>query len=214
MRKNTHRRKGVFTMALTRKMLKAMGIEDEKIDQIIEAHTETTESLKAERDSLKADADKVSDLQSQLDKANETIKAAGTDSYKVKYEAIKEEFDNFKKDIKNKETAKAKADAYEQLLKDAGVSEKRIPAILKVTDIESVEIDSDGKLKDADKLTENIKTEWSDFIQTKGVQGADISNPPAKTETNTFDTMTLADKMAYANSHPDSPEVSAWLKGE
>ena len=201
-------------MALTRKMLKAMGIEDEKIDQIIEAHTETTESLKAERDSLKADAEKVSDLQSQLDKANETIKAAGTDSYKVKYEAIKEEFESFKKDIKSKETAKAKADAYEQLLKDAGVSGKRIPAILKVTDIESVEIDSDGKLKDADKLTENIKTEWSDFIQTKGVQGADIPNPPAKTETSTFDTMTLADKMAYANAHPDAPEVTSWLKGE
>lgn len=199
---------------LTRKMLKAMAIEDEKIDQIIEAHTETTESLKAERDKLKADAEKASELQAQLDKANETIKAAGTDSYKVKYEAIKEEFDSFKKEIKSKETAKAKADAYEQLLKDAGISEKRIPAILKVTDIESIEIDEEGKLKDADKLTENIKTEWSDFIQTKGVQGAEIPNPPVKTETNTFDSMTLADKMAYANAHPGSAEVSAWLKGE
>ena len=199
---------------LTRKMLKAMAIDDEKIDQIIEAHTETTESLKAERDKLKADAEKASELQAQLDKANETIKAAGTDSYKVKYEAIKEEFDSFKKEIKSKETAKAKADAYEQLLKDAGVSDKRIPAILKVTDIESIEIDEEGKLKDADKLTENIKTEWSDFIQTKGVQGAEIPNPPVKTETNTFDSMTLADKMAYANAHPGSAEVSAWLKGE
>lgn len=199
---------------LTRKMLKAMSIDDEKIDQIIEAHTETTESLKAERDKYKESAEKVSDLQSQLEKANETIKASGADTYKVKYEAIKEEFDNFKKDIKNKETAKAKADAYEQLLKDAGVSEKRIPAILKVTDIASVELDADGKLKDADKLTESIKTEWSDFIQTKGVQGADIPNPPAKTETNTFNTMTLADKMTYANEHPNAPEVSAWLKGE
>lgn len=199
---------------LTRKMLKAMAIEDEKIDQIIEAHTETTESLKAERDKLKADADKVSELQAQLDKANETIKAAGTDSYKVKYEAIKEEFDNFKKDIKSKETEKAKVDAYEQLLKDAGISEKRIPAILKVTDIASIEIDAEGKLKDADKLTENIKTEWSDFIQTTGIQGADIPTPPTTTNPNTFDTMTLADKMAYANAHPNAPEVAAWLKGE
>ena len=54
---------------LTRKMLKAMSIEEEKIDQIIEAHTETTESLKAERDKYKESAEKVSDLQSQLDKA-------------------------------------------------------------------------------------------------------------------------------------------------
>ena len=34
-------------MALTRKMLKAMGIEDDKIDQIIEAHTETVDGLKS-----------------------------------------------------------------------------------------------------------------------------------------------------------------------
>ena len=32
--------------SLTRKMLKAMGIEDEKIDQIIEAHSETVDALK------------------------------------------------------------------------------------------------------------------------------------------------------------------------
>ena len=31
---------------LTRKMLKAMNIEDEKIEQIIEAHTETVDALK------------------------------------------------------------------------------------------------------------------------------------------------------------------------
>ena len=40
-------------MSLTRKMLKAMGIEDEKIDQIIEAHTETVDALKEQRDGYK-----------------------------------------------------------------------------------------------------------------------------------------------------------------
>lgn len=44
-------------MALTRKMLKAMGIEDEKIDQIIDAHTETVEGLKDQVSSYKADHD-------------------------------------------------------------------------------------------------------------------------------------------------------------
>lgn len=166
-------------MALTRKMLKAMGIEEEKIDQIIEAHTETTESLKAERDKYKESAEKVSDLQSQLEKANEQIKAAGDDGYKAKYEAIKEEFEGFKKDIETQKTAKMKSEAYEQLLKDAGVSEKRIATVLKVSDLSAIEIDKDGKIKDADKLTENIKTEWSDFIQTSEKQGAEVSNPPA-----------------------------------
>ena len=40
-------------MSLTRKMLKAMGIEDEKIDQIIEAYTETVDALKEQRDQYK-----------------------------------------------------------------------------------------------------------------------------------------------------------------
>lgn len=166
-------------MSLTRKMLKAMAIEDEKIDQIIEAHTETTESLKAERDKYKESAEKVSDLQSQLEKANEQIKAAGDDGYKAKYEAIKEEFEGFKKDIETQKTEKMKSEAYKQLLKDAGVSEKRIATVLKVSDLSAIEIDKEGKIKDADKLTDSIKTEWSDFIQTQEQQGADVPNPPS-----------------------------------
>ena len=36
-------------MSLTRKMLKAMGIDEEKVDQIIETHAETVDALNAER---------------------------------------------------------------------------------------------------------------------------------------------------------------------
>ena len=72
-----------------------------------------------------------------------------------------------------------KSEAYEKLLKDAGVSEKRIATVLKVSDLSAIEIDKDGNLKDADKLTENIKAEWSDFIQTQEQQGADVPNPPS-----------------------------------
>ena len=43
-------------MSLTRKMLKAMGIEEEKIDQIIEAHSETVDALKKDRDTYKENA--------------------------------------------------------------------------------------------------------------------------------------------------------------
>ena len=56
-------------MALTRKMLKAMGIEDEKIDQIIEEHVESIDGLKAERDRYKAGADEAEGLRKQLEEA-------------------------------------------------------------------------------------------------------------------------------------------------
>jgi len=103
----------------------------------------------------------------------------GDDKYKVKYEALKEDFAEFKKGVEAKEVKGKKEAAYTKLLKDAGIPEKRISSILKVTDFNNIELDDEGGAKDAEKLTEAIKSEWSDFIPTTSIQGASIANPPA-----------------------------------
>ena len=69
-----------------------------------------------------------------------------------------------------------------------GGSEKRIDAVLKVSNVDGIELE-DGKIKDADKLTENIKTEWADFIVTTQQKGANPANPPA----NNGKTYSMAD---------------------
>ena len=167
-------------MALTRKLLKSMGIEDEKIDQIIDAHTETVDALKDERDKYKADAEKLPALQKKLDEATETAQKAGEKSpWKVKYDALKEEFDSFKAEQTKAATAAKVREAYTALLKSAGVAEKRIAAILKVTDLDSVELDEDGKIPNAKDLTKAIKTEWADFITSTQSKGAGGETPPA-----------------------------------
>lgn len=166
-------------MALTRKMLKAMGIDEEKIEQILDAHMETFDSIKAERDQFKAEAEKLPTVQKQLDEMKAAAEKDGKDPYKVKYEAIKEEFNNFKNDITAKETKAKKEEAYKALLKEVGVSEKRIDAILKVTDLDGSALTEDGKFENASELKKSIKTEWADFIVTSGKQGADTPNPPA-----------------------------------
>lgn len=170
-------------MALTRKMLKAMGIEDEKIDQIIEAHGETVDALKEQRDQYKADAEKLSEVQKQLDTAREQLESAGKDPWKDKYDALKGEYDKYKADQDAKETRSAKVKAYTELLKAAGIPEKRIPGIIKVSEeiIDSLELDDKGAAKDADKLTEDAKTEWADFIPTTVEKGAPTPTPPSNT---------------------------------
>ena len=177
-------------MALTRKFLSAMGIEDEKIDEIINAHTETVNGLKDEAEKYKADAKKLPSIQKELDEVKEAMANGDRSPYKVKYEALVEEkaelqkqFDEYKADVDAKESHAKKADAYKQLLKDAGVSEKRIDSIIKVSDVNHVEFDKDGKVKNANELTETIKSEWADFIITKTEQGANVSNPPANNGT-------------------------------
>lgn len=164
-------------MAFTRKFLSALGIEAEKVDQIIDAHTEVTDSLKAERDKYKADAEKLPGVQKELDDLKAETAKNGKDPYKVKYEAAKEELDNYKKEQAAKETKAAKSDAYKALLKECGVSDKRIDAVLKVTDLDSLEME-DGKFKNAADLRKSIKEEWADFITTESTKGSNPATPP------------------------------------
>ena len=164
-------------MGFTRKMLKAMGIEEEKIDQIIDAHSETVDALKADRDTYKEDAAKLAAVQKELDE----LKAKGDDGYKAKYEAEKAAHDALKADIAAKETKKAKTDAYRELLKGANIDEKRIATILRAEapTIDKIELDADGKIKNAEQYTESIKSDWADFIVTQSAKGTNTATPPA-----------------------------------
>ena len=171
-------------MSLTRKFLKAMGIEDDKVDEIISAHSETVNALKDQMAEYKDSAEKLPEVQKELDKLKKQVEDNKTeegkeDSYKSKYETLKKEYDDYKKDIADKETKANKEKLYTELLKEAGVNEKRIATILKVSDLSKVEIDKDGKLKDTENLTKTIKEEWADFITKTEDKGAEVSNPPA-----------------------------------
>lgn len=198
-------------MALTRRMLKAMSIDDEKIDQIIDAHTETIDEIKNERDQYKAEAEKLPDIQRKLDKALADASDLDTDAWKIKYDELKTEYDDFKSAQVAKELKASKETAYKLLLKDAGISEKRIDSVLKVSDLDAVTLSDDGKIVNADKLIESIKSEWSDFITSTSEHGADTAAPPSNTGVSTFESMSLAEKMTYANANPTAPEVVEWL---
>lgn len=162
-------------MSLTRKMLKAMGIEDEKIDQIIEAHSETVDSLKADRDSYKEDAEKLKDVQKELD----DLKAKGDDGWKEKHDRLKEEFDQYKNDVQEKETKAAKEAAYRAILKDANLSEKGIEKAIKYAEWDKIELDADGKLKGANDHIKAVREEWAEYVTTTTTTGAKTSTPPA-----------------------------------
>ncbi len=161
------------SMSITRKMLKGMSLTDEQIDTIIEAHSETVDALKDERDKFKADAEKLASVQKELD----ALKATGGD-YEKKYTELKKEYDEYKAGQDAIAEKTAKETAYKEMLKSAGVSEKRIASIMRVTNLADIKLDKDGKLKDHDKLVEAVKSEWSDFIDTKVEKGADTKNPP------------------------------------
>ena len=169
-------------MSLTRKALVAMGIESEKIEQIIEMHTEVTEALKSERDEAKADAKKYKADADKLKEVSEELenlkKDKGEDAYKEKYDKLKSEYDKYKGEQDAKASKEAKEKAYKKLLRENGVSEKRIDAVVRISDLDSVELDENGAFKDAEKVNKYIKDEFSDYITKDGAKGAKTATPP------------------------------------
>ena len=175
-------------MALTRKMLKAMGIEEEKIDQIIEAHSETVDSLKADRDNYKKDADQLKSVRDELDE----LKAKGDDGWKEKHDKLKGDFDTYKKDVEAKETHSKKVEAYRAALEedakkhpDSHLTPNGIAKAIKYANISGFELTEDGSLKDADKHIASAREEWAEYVTTTTTTGAKTSNPPANNGTGT-----------------------------
>ena len=165
-------------MALTRKFLEALGIEQAKIDEIISAHTEVTDSLKADRDSYKEKAEKYDQTKTELDKAKSELDKVNKDEYKTKYESLEAEFNKYKTDIAEKEVKGRKEEAYKKMLKEIGVNEKSIDAILKVKDLNTIKLDDKGGIVDVDTLKESEKKDWEGFIIKSEVGGQDPSTPP------------------------------------
>lgn len=203
-------------MSLTRKMLKAMDIDEEKISQIFDAHQETIDEISKERDGYKTELDtakaevkRLSDVEKELVKANAKLDEAKETEQKLA--DLKKEYNDFKAEIDAKNVTATKAKAYKELLLNQGIPKKYHDAIIRVTDLESVEL-KENKIVNEKDIIESIDKDWGDFKVTESKQGTKTPNPPANNGGDTFEKMSLADKMAYANEHPDAEEVKAWLK--
>lgn len=170
-------------MALTRKSLSAMGIETEKIDEIITLHSETVEALKEQRDGYKTEADKIPGLEQERDDAKKELakmqKAQEKDEpYKQKYEEVKKEFEDYKKGIEEKDTKAKLTEAYKQVLKDAKIADKYINVILKATDLNQFKLDEEGNIEGAKEESEKAAKEWAEFVETTTKEGKKTENPP------------------------------------
>ena len=167
-------------MALTRNFLKSMGLTDEQVSAIIENHTDTVEGLKKERDTLKAAADSVEALTRERDEYKDKLSKAG-DAAKVQAD-----FDAFRQQVEKEKTHTRKMQAYDALLKDVGVARDSFRQTLcKTVDMEKIELDDKGAVKDAEALKERIRADYADFIGTVHNAPTPTITPPSGGKTFT-----------------------------
>lgn len=198
-------------MALTRSMLKAMGIEPEKVDEIIGAHVESIDALKDQISELKETAKEVDKLKAENERLKE--EQPNGDEWEEKYQTEHEAFEAYKKEIKTQETTRAKLDKFRTLLDEVGLTGKLAETIIKTQDMDKIELTDDGELSGADALKGTLEADWKDYIGQSRTGGTTLEDPPAGDPANDFGKMTLSQKMQYANEHPDAREVVKWMKG-
>jgi len=172
-------------MALTRKFLAALGIESEKIDQIVEANAESLADIQdklakanAELKEAKSKADTLPTVQKELDDLKAQVEADNKAREGKDYDALKKEFDDYKAEQEAKATKTAKEKAFRDLLSDMKVSDKGTSMIMKYMGVSGIELDEEGKLKDATALRKAVKEDWGDYIPTVETKGADTKQPP------------------------------------
>lgn len=176
-------------MSLTRKFLSDLGVDAEKIEQIINAHTEVTDSLKTERDTYKTDAEKLAEVQKKLDVAEKKI----TES-----EDFRKQLEELRGEISAKETAEKKSGAFRKLLKEKGYSDKGIDKIAKYGGyLDGIELDENGSIKNVEKLVTSVESEWSEYKPSETTTYTTPSTPPK----STINTGTKSEVSQYAEAY-------------
>lgn len=161
-------------MALTRKLLKGMGLADEQIDTIIEAHTETVNGLKQQAEKYQADAEKLTDVQKELD----GLKAKGDDGWKDKHDKVKKDFDDYKAEIARKETAAAKEKAVRAYYEGKKITGDNLELAMRGSrdEIAALELDN-GKIKDTSSLDALVSGTFARLVSTTNTQGVKTPTP-------------------------------------
>ena len=165
-------------MALTRKLLKGMGLTDEQVDTIIEAHADTVDGLKADVSKYKADAEKLPGVQKQLD----DLKVAGDGGYQEKYEKEHKAFEDFKANVTAKESKAAKEKAVRAYFESKNITGANLDLAMRGCGEEMAALELDGeKIKDTKALDALVDGTYKGLVSTTQAKGANPATPPTNT---------------------------------
>ena len=222
---------------LSRANLKAMGLEPEQVEKILDLHGASMEGAKENakekaRQAEEANQAKIAELESELSKARSELKATKDDdgSFEAKLNAEIEAHKITKSEL---ETAKAEhkkaVDGYEKEKDDATVDSlvktllgegdesngkmhpSAIDKALRMYDRSLVKRDKDGKIKNADEVLAHFATEWKDFFGKETTRGVDTGKPP-ESQSTAYTKEAIA-KMSVDEINQNWDAVKASLNG-
>lgn len=160
-------------MSFSRSFLKASGLSDEQVQAVMEEHNAVVEALKQQRDGFKADAEKLSAVQKELDDLK------GGEDYKSKYQEEHDAFEKYKADVKAEADLSKVKDAYRKVLTDEKISPKWLDPIIRMEDFSGMKLDKDGNLANNEQLRKMIHDKYPEYIATERTEREKVATPPS-----------------------------------
>ena len=188
-----------------------MGLTDEQVDTIIEAHTDTVDGLKADVSKYKSDAEKLAGVEKELN----DLKAMGDGGYKEKYEKEHKAFEDYKADITAKESKAAKEKAVRAYFESKNITGSNLDLAMRGCGEEMAALEMDGeKIKDTKILDALVDGTYKGLVSTTQTKGANPANPPANPPAKNYTTAEIKNmSAAEINANWDSIKASLNQKG-
>ena len=151
-------------MSLSRSFLKTLGLNDDQITAVVEAHGETVTALNqkyAELENLyssaKESADRLPDVQKELDDLKK-------DDFKSKFEAEKSAHDALKDSVSRKEARAAREKAARAYYETKNIRGANLTIAMRGTDLDKLELDDQGRLADPAPLEDLVNGDFKSLV--------------------------------------------------
>lgn len=183
--------------------MKALGIEEDKIEEIITAHGETVAALKDEIDKAEQsakDSAAAAEERDKLQKRVEALEKTSGDAAKVQAE-----YDAYRQQVETDKANAGKKALIKKALEDAHANPAAIDLMLNTVKLDEVELDGEA-LKDAEAILKPIREAHAGLFGTVQNQGTPPLNPPGgdgKMTRENFEKLPLSKRMEYINAHPE-----------
>lgn len=166
-----------FTRAEIRNIL-GDACTEEIENRLVALHLGVVDPLKDDLTTYKADAEKLPDIQKQLD----DLKAAGDGGYQEKYEKEHKAFEDFKANVTAKESKAAKEKAVRAYFESKNITGANLDLAMRGCGEEMAALELDGeKIKDTKSLDALVDGTYKGLVSTTQTKGANPATPPANT---------------------------------
>ena len=183
-------------MSLTRSYLKSLGLDEEKISSVIEAHSETVSALNQRYSELEArynDAKQSADQLPELQKELETMKK---EDFRTKYESEKSAHEALRESLAKKESRAACEKAVRAYYIGKSIRGDNLTIAMRGTPLDDIKLGEDGTIADTAPLDALVKGDFKPLIQTdqprtvaSGGSLASHGAPPDATPSNLMNTL-------------------------